>query len=174
MLTSFYPDSFEESAYGIDYRALYRDGVRGLIFDIDNTLVPHGAPPDERSKALFKELKQMGFHTCLLSNNKRPRVESFARGVGAEHYIWKSGKPKPSACREAMRRMGTQPESTVFIGDQLFTDICCANWAGVRNILVKQIDKKEEIQIVIKRKFEMIVLFFWRRKLQRENREEKG
>ncbi len=169
MLKSFYPDVFCESAYAIDYAALYRSGVRGLIFDIDNTLVPHGAPADQRAKELFRKLREMGFHTCLLSNNRRPRVESFAMGVGAENYVWKSGKPKPSACRKAMAAMGTSPGSTVFIGDQLFTDICCANWAHVRSILVPQIDKKEEIQIVLKRRLEKIVLYFWRRAERREN-----
>jgi HAD superfamily phosphatase (TIGR01668 family) len=174
MLKSFYPDEFCESTYAIDYAALYRGGVRGLIFDIDNTLVPHGAPADERSRELFRKLRAMGFRTCLLSNNRRPRVESFARDVGAEDYVWKSGKPKPSACRKAMAAMGTSPETTVFIGDQLFTDICCANWAHVRSILVRQIDKKEEIQIVFKRRLEKIVLYFWRRQRRRENGAENG
>ena len=44
MLQQFYPDHEADSAYGIDYKTLYRKGYRGIIFDIDNTLVPHGAP----------------------------------------------------------------------------------------------------------------------------------
>lgn len=164
----FYPDEFVGSTYDIDYEGLYRSGIRGIIFDIDNTLVPHGAPADERAKALFRKLRAIGFHTCLLSNNKRPRVESFADDVGAE-AVWKSGKPKPSACRLAMRKMGTTEKSTVFIGDQIFTDVCCANLAHIRSILVRQIDSREEIQIVIKRYFERIVLFFWRRSKRQKN-----
>ena len=53
MLERFYPDREAESAYGIDYSAYYESGFRGIIFDVDNTLVPHGAPADERAAALF-------------------------------------------------------------------------------------------------------------------------
>lgn len=59
-----------DSTYEIDFDALYREGYRGIIFDIDNTLVPHGAPADERAKKLFAHLKELGFSCCLLSNNK--------------------------------------------------------------------------------------------------------
>ena len=48
MIQQFYPDEWLDSAYVIDYEQLYKEGYRGLIFDIDNTLVPHGAPADER------------------------------------------------------------------------------------------------------------------------------
>ena len=77
MLERFYPGSMETSTYQIDFEALYREGYRGLIFDIDNTLVPHGAPADDRAIALFDRLKSIGFSGCLLSNNPLPRVESF-------------------------------------------------------------------------------------------------
>ena len=49
----FFPDEYLDSAYVIDYDRLYREGYRGLIYDIDNTLAPHGAPADERAIALF-------------------------------------------------------------------------------------------------------------------------
>ena len=61
MLERFYPGSMETSTYQIDFEALYREGYRGLIFDIDNTLVPHGAPADDRAIALFDRLKSIGF-----------------------------------------------------------------------------------------------------------------
>ena len=53
MFDRFFPDQYVASTYVIDFEKLYEEGVRGLIFDIDNTLVPHGAPADERAKALF-------------------------------------------------------------------------------------------------------------------------
>ena len=81
MLERFFPDHEAESAYDIDYRELYRAGYRGIIFDIDNTLVPHGAPADERAAALFAQLHEIGYATVLLSNNKEPRVKSFAEQV---------------------------------------------------------------------------------------------
>ncbi len=58
------------STYVIDFDNLYAQGYRGLLFDIDNTLVPHGAPADERACALFAHLKELGFKCCFLSNNQ--------------------------------------------------------------------------------------------------------
>ena len=60
-----------------------------------------------------------------------------------------------------MERLGTSQDTTIFIGDQLFTDIYGAKKAGIRNILVKPIHPKEEIQIVLKRYLEKIVLHFY-------------
>ena len=126
MFDKFFPDRYVASTYVIDFEGLYKEGVRGLIFDIDNTLVPHGAPADERARALFKRLKS-----------------------------------------------GTDRDSTVFIGDQLFTDVWGAKRAGIPNILVKPIHPKEEIQIVLKRYLEKIVLHFYKKSLQCEKKVEK-
>lgn len=161
MLRAFYPDEDIASAYEISFRQLYAEGIRGVIFDIDNTLVPHGGPADERAKKLFSDLRGMGMETCLLSNNKEPRVASFARAVGGSHYIYKGNKPGIRGYQQAMELMGTNTNDTVFVGDQLFTDVWGARRAGIHSILVKPIHPKEEIQIVLKRFFEAIVLFFY-------------
>ncbi len=162
MLQCFYPDHEIDSAYAIDYEDLYRKGYRGIIYDIDNTLVPHGAPADERAIALFQRLRKIGYRTILLSNNKEPRVKSFCEQVGSM-YIFKAGKPKTAGYRNAMERMGTTAENTLFVGDQLFTDVWGAKKAGIVTYLVKPIHPKEEIQIVLKRRLEWIVLFFYHR-----------
>ncbi len=163
MLERFYPDEEAESAYGIDYEVLYKRGFRGIIFDIDNTLVPHGAPADERAAALFARLRGLGFETLLLSNNREPRVKSFADEVGAR-YIYKAGKPGRAGYEKAMELMKTGPASTLFVGDQLFTDVWGARNAGILSYLVKPIHPKEEIQIVLKRRLEAVVLFFYHRR----------
>ncbi len=162
LLERFYPDHYLDSAYEIDYEQLYRKGYRGVIFDIDNTLVPHGAPADGRSIALFCRLKEIGFETVLLSNNKEPRVKSFHEKVHSR-YIHKAGKPAVRSYLKALELMGTVPETTMFVGDQLFTDVWGAKKAGIRSWLVKPIHPREEIQIVLKRRLEWIVLFFYRR-----------
>lgn len=163
MLETFYPDNEAESAYSIDYEELYRKGYRGVIFDIDNTLVPHGAPADERAAALFRRLHGIGFGTVLLSNNKEPRVRTFNEGVGSR-YLFKAGKPGRAGYEKAMEIMGTKPENTMFVGDQLFTDVWGAKRAGIVTWLVKPVHPKEEIQIILKRRLEWIVLFFYHRK----------
>lgn len=163
MFERFYPDEEVESSYVIDYEALYQVGYRGVIFDIDNTLVPHGAPADERAVALFESLHEMGYRTMLLSNNKEPRVKMFADAVDSP-YLYKAGKPGRAGYLKAMEEMQTTADSTLFVGDQLFTDIWGAKRAGIVTRLVKPIHPKEEIQIVLKRYLEKIVLFFYHRK----------
>ena len=127
------------------------------FFDIDNTLVPHGAPADKRAAALVTRLQDCGFHVMFLSNNKEPRVKQFSDAAGGE-YIYKAGKPKRAGYFKAMERLGTGPADTMFVGDQLFTDIWGAKRAGIYAYLVKPLAKREEIQIVLKRYLERIVL----------------
>lgn len=162
MFQRFYPDNEADNAYDIDYEGLYGKGYRGVIFDIDNTLVPHGAPADERAVALFDRLRGIGYRTCALSNNKEPRVKSFCDRVGSR-YIFKAGKPGRAGYERAMAHMETSPADTLFVGDQLFTDVWGAKRAGIVTYLVKPIHPKEEIQIVLKRKLERIVLYFYHR-----------
>ena len=154
-----YPNDYIDSVYDVDFEKLYSEGYRGVIFDTDNTLAPHNAPADERAKAFFAELSELGFHTLLLSNNKEPRVKSFKEDAGVEFYIYKANKPSTAGYEKAMEIMGTNLENTLFVGDQIFTDILGANRAGIRTVMVKPILKwKEEIQIIFKRFLEALVL----------------
>ena len=162
MFKCFFPDEYMDSTYMIDFDDLYLQGYRGLLFDIDNTLVPHGAPADERACTLFSHLKELGFKCCFLSNNQYERVASFNQPIGA-FFIENAHKPSKKNYIRAMEMMGTDLTNTIFIGDQLFTDIYGAKRTGLRNILVKPIDSKEEIQIVLKRYLEKIVLYFYRK-----------
>lgn len=157
MFKAIYPDEYLDSTYEIDFEQLYEDGYRGIIFDIDNTLVPHGAPADERSKKLLNYLRDRGFKIVLLSNNSRARVEMFNEDLHLD-YIPMGAKPFLKNYKKAMQMMGTTKENTFFVGDQLFTDVWGAKRLGIRSILVKPINAKEEIQIVLKRKLENIVM----------------
>ena len=152
-----YPSETSESTYSIPFDRLYEEGYRGIIFDIDNTLVEHGAPADVRSRDLLNNLREMGFSVFLLSNNRKARVEMFNEGIGVP-YISAAAKPLTFNYKKAMKQMGTDVNNTFIVGDQLFTDVWGAKSMGLKSILVKPINAKEEIQIVIKRKFEAIIL----------------
>lgn len=165
-----FPDATASSAYDIPYEKLYEMGYRGIIYDIDNTLVPHGAPSDKRAIEHFERLRAIGFKAVLLSNNKEPRVKSFNDQVGAM-YIYKAGKPSVKGYQKAMDMMGTDTSNTFFVGDQLFTDVWGAKRCGIRSYLVKQIDKKEEIQIILKRRLEWVVLIFYRLHVKKRGQE---
>ena len=169
IMKCFYPDEYVSGAYDIDYEEWYRRGKRGIIFDIDNTLVPHGAPADERSIALMKRLSDLGYRCLVLSNNKRQRVESFAREAGSGlMYIYKADKPFKKGYLAALEKLGVKTGEALFVGDQIFTDVWGAKRLGIYSILTRPIDPREEIQIVLKRRLEAIVLFFYERQRKKD------
>lgn len=167
MFDRFFPDEYVASTYIIPFEKLYEEGYRGVIFDIDNTLVPHGAPADERARKLFQRLEKIGFASCLISNNQEARVKMFNQDIQT-NYIYNAHKPSTKNYIRAMEIMGTDRENTLFVGDQLFTDVWGANRTGIYSILVKPMNPREEIQIVLKRYLEKIVLFFYLRKCRKE------
>ncbi|MBS6397288.1 MAG: YqeG family HAD IIIA-type phosphatase [Clostridiales bacterium] len=153
LFEQLYPRKMIASVYELDWEAL-SGKYKGVIFDIDNTLVPHGAPADEQAVRLFGRLHGLDMKTMLVSNNGEARVKPFADRLQTG-YIYKAGKPKKEGYEAAMRKMGTDADSTLFIGDQIFTDVWGANRAGIYTMLTTPIDPStDEIQIVIKRWFE--------------------
>jgi HAD superfamily (subfamily IIIA) phosphatase, TIGR01668 len=166
MFRRFYPKRLAPSSYEINYEKLYQEGYRGILFDIDNTLVEHGADATPRAIALFDRLKKIGFQTCLISNNSDERVSRFNQKIGT-NYIHKANKPSKKNYIRATKIMGTRIDNTVFVGDQLFTDVFGANRIGMMTYLVKPIHPKEEIQIVFKRKLERIILYYYRKDIAR-------
>ncbi len=169
MFEAFFPDEYMDSTYVIPFEKLYDKGYRGVIFDIDNTLVPHGAPADDRARALFQRLREIGFESCLISNNQEPRVKMFNKDIGTK-YVCNAHKPSTKNYIRAMELMGTDLDTTFFVGDQLFTDVWGAKRAGMFNILVKPMNPREEIQIVLKRYLEKIVLHFYFKDRKRRDR----
>ncbi|MBA4700965.1 MAG: YqeG family HAD IIIA-type phosphatase [Ruminococcus sp.] len=163
MFDRFFPDDYQKSVYVIPFEQLYEEGYRGVVFDIDNTLVSHGAPADDRARELFTRLAGIGFSSCLISNNQEARVRIFNEEIQT-NYIYDAHKPSTKNYKKAMEIMGTDCSNTIFVGDQLFTDIWGAKRSGIRNILVKPIHPKEEIQIVLKRYLERIILYFYKKK----------
>lgn len=166
MLNKLYPDTYLDSIDDIDFEMYYKKGIRGVVSDIDNTLVPHGAPADEHIIKVFEKIHGMGIDTCLISNNKKLRVEPFAKAVNSK-FIYDAHKPSRESYKKAMELMNTDKESTLFIGDQIFTDIWGANRTGIETVMLKQIDKKEEIQIILKRIPEKLILWLWKRKVRK-------
>jgi len=104
----------------------------------------------------------LGFDTCLISNNRKPRVKSFSEKVKSR-YLYDAHKPSKKGYRKAMKQMGTDTAHTLLIGDQLFTDVYGARRVGIHSILVKPIHPKEPLQVVLKRCLERIVLYFYKR-----------
>lgn len=148
-----YPNKLTASVYCLDWEEL-SGRYGGVIFDIDNTLVPHGAPADERAVDLFARIHGLGMKTMLVSNNEEERVKPFADLVKTD-YVYKAGKPKKRGYEEAIKRLGMEAGNTLFIGDQIFTDVWGANRVGMATILTEPVDPSTDVlQVVIKRWFE--------------------
>ncbi len=125
-MKQLYPDEVTASIYDLDWELL-SEKYEGVIFDIDNTLVPHGAPADEKASELFGRLHNLGMKTLLVSNNKKARVSAFAEPLETD-YVYKAGKPKRAGYEKAMQK---------------------------HTILTEPVDPStDEIQIVVKRWFE--------------------
>jgi HAD superfamily phosphatase (TIGR01668 family) len=162
-MNNLYPNRYFDKKEDIPFEEYYEKGYRGVIFDIDNTLVPHDAPADEKAVKLIQHLKELGYEICLLSNNDEERVSSFNEPIQV-HYIHKAGKPLRKGYERAMKELGTEVSNTLFVGDQIFTDVWGARRVGMFSILLDPINPKEEIQIVLKRIPEKYIKWSYRRK----------
>jgi HAD superfamily phosphatase (TIGR01668 family) len=169
MFKLFYPHEYVESVFSIDYEKLYQKGYRGIVFDIDNTLVPHGADSTPEVDEFFTVLHSLGFQTLLLSNNDEPRIRRFLKNIDSL-YICDAEKPKTDNYLKAVRKMQLKKEEIVFVGDQIFTDILGANRSGIDNILVKFIGYDTETKLGIRRRLERIILTCYRFRRSCQNR----
>ena len=161
MFKKLYPTKYLDSSYSIDYEQLYRSGIRGLIYDIDNTLVHHGDPSTKEVDALFQKLHRMGWKTLLLTNNDQERVERFIQNIHTL-YLCDAEKPDPSSYQKAIEQLNLQKQTVICIGDQIFTDILGANRSGIASILVKFIQIDGETKIGKRRYLERLILKFYR------------
>lgn len=153
-----YPKHYYPSIYHVPYHQLYREGYRGIIFDIDNTLVPYDRKePTGEVEELFSLLRKRGFSIVLVSNNTRRRVRHFAQKIRTRS-VFSAIKPLPFGVRKGLKILGTGPEKTMIIGDQLFTDIIAGNLLGICTILVPPIQEKEAFYTKIKRGLEKKLL----------------
>ncbi|MDK2855785.1 MAG: putative phosphatase [Bacillota bacterium] len=157
-LQLFCPNLYLTSVYSLPEEDLKERGIRGLIFDLDNTILNWNArevTPETRS--LFSRLRAAGFRSCLVSNNKKDRVEAVARALGIP-AISKAGKPRRRAFRQALTVLGTDKEETAVIGDQLFTDILGGNRFGLYTVLVVPLSGREFIGTHLMRWAERLLL----------------
>lgn len=152
------PDLYLTSVHAIDLDALRADGVKVLLLDLDNTLLPRDTnvvPAD--LKAWAADLRERGLRVCLVSNNWHERVHHVASELGFD-LVDKAVKPLPFAYLAALRRAGATVRDTVMIGDQLFTDILGGKLLGMRTILVQPLSRTDLPHTLLLRKLEGIVL----------------
>lgn len=147
----FKPDYAFCDIYAITPEALAEMGVKGIVFDIDQTIAPYEVElPDDKMKAYFDSLRQADIKMAFVSNNKGPRVTKFNESIGL-FYVCKAGKPSPKGVKVVIDYFGLKPEEMLSIGDQIYTDCLSAHRAGIRFAMVKPIKKQESLFFRIKR-----------------------
>ena len=111
MLKQYYPYAYADSVFAIDYQKIYEKGYRGILFDIDNTLVHHGDDSTPEIDALFQKIQKTGLRTVLLTNNDEERVKRFIKNIDTL-YICDADKPDPQGCLKAAEILGVNIEKT--------------------------------------------------------------
>lgn len=158
MLELLCPDDCVDKVMDIDLKQLYRRGIRGLILDVDNTLL--GWESDElptQVSAWVQKAKQLGFRVCIASNGTKTRVRKIAEDLDVP-AISKAVKPRKRPFRRALKILGTTPQSTAVIGDQIFTDVLGGNRMDLYTILINPVSKTELRTTKIVRRVERRVL----------------
>jgi uncharacterized protein len=156
------PDEYRRSLFAIDLDRLHQRGIRAIIVDLDNTLVPWNDPhPTEQLLHWLTGARARGFAVCICSNNRGRRVEEFAGALGIP-FVARAIKPSRRGFRRAMELLGVRPAETAVIGDQLFTDVVGGNRAGAYTILVQPMDVSREFILtrLINRPAERLALHF--------------
>lgn len=153
-----YPDIYLNNIKEINLELLKENKIKGLILDVDNTLIDYDKNLLEGVKEWCDNLKQNKIKICILSNtNKVKKVEKVAKILDLE-YIYFAHKPNKKGFLKARNLLGLKVNEIATVGDQVFTDVLGGNRVGMFTILTKPIDERDIIITKVKRPFEKIVI----------------
>ena len=147
------PTIYYKDIYIIDYQKLKKQGIKCLLFDLDNTCVGyHEKLPTKKLEELFNKLKKMNFQVIIFSNARKKRIEPFKKLSIICHPL--SKKPLKFNFKKLMKKYNYKKEEICIIGDQLFTDVLGGNRVGIMTCLVEPLTKDDFIITKIFRKIE--------------------
>lgn len=170
MIKKLYPAVYIKSVYDLNLQELKEQGIKGIIFDIDNTLVPYDEiEPNQEIIQLFEEIQATGFKITLVSNNTKDRVVKFNEKLRV-FALHQSRKPLTKNFKKAISLMQCTKEETIIVGDQVFTDVYGGNKVGIRTILVQPISNKDEWKTKIKRGLERKIIESYQNYLKSMNK----
>ncbi len=151
MIELYKPDIYKRDIYSIDYKKLKSSGIKCILFDLDNTLVPYYRNrPSRKLKDFIEKLKDMGFKVILFSNSNKKRLTPFKNILELDCSA-SSRKPSEKKFKKVLKEYKFDQSEVVIIGDQIITDVFGGNRIGILSILVKPISKKEPIWTKINR-----------------------
>lgn len=160
----FIPDVYQKSIYTINYKKLKRNGIKCLLFDLDNTIAPYKVTePDVKVKELFARLEE-DFKVIIISNSPKNRIRPFKEKLNVD-CAYSSKKPFKTKYKKILELYNFKIDEVACIGDQILTDILGANRMGFTSILVNRVAKYETIFTRFNRFFEKFIL----KKLDKKN-----
>ncbi len=137
---SLLPKHMAPSLTALSPDLLQRLGVRLLMLDFDNTIVPYTTSvPTEAMASWLRKMRSSGIQVCVVSNSRKPRVQVFCREYDLD-CITHAKKPFSGGIRVCLEKYGIPASQAALVGDQIFTDTLGANCVGVTSILVRAID----------------------------------
>ena len=153
-----YPSLYLDSVKNINPTLLKKNNIKGLILDVDNTLIDYYRNLVDGAEKWCEELKNEGIKCIILSNsNKRSKVEEVAEKLNID-YIMFAKKPLKSGFKRALNKLELKPEEVAVVGDQLFTDVIGAKRMNMFSILVKQVGEKDIFITKLKRPIENAII----------------
>lgn len=170
MIELFKPDMYMKDIYSINYDKLQNFGIKCILFDLDNTLVPSFKnKPTRKVKDLIEKLKDMGFNVIIFSNSNKKRLTPF-KNVLEVDCSYSSKKPFSKKFKKVLKEYKYNQSEVAIVGDQIVTDIYGGNRVGIFTILIKPINDKELIFTKFNRIIEKKII----KKLERRNIFKKG
>lgn len=150
----FLPDVYQKSIYTIDYSKLLSRGIKCLLFDLDNTIVPGNSnEPSSKAKELFTSLKQKGFKVIIFTNSPKMRLRNFQKILGVDG-VSNACKPFTRKLKKLLKDYNYGINEVAIIGDQLMTDIKVGNSVGITTILINPVSEKDFLVTKFNRFFE--------------------
>ena len=156
------PDEHVQTIVEIDTNRLKKSGIKGILIDLDNTLIPYGEKQiPEKIREAIEKIQKDGFEICIISNATKKRVKTRISFLNIP-FIYNAHKPFKAGFTQAQKEiLHLSPPQITIIGDQIFTDILGGNLMGFYTILVEPLNKKDFIGTKI---FRMLEEFFGLRK----------
>ena len=154
----FMPDIYEDSIYKVDYIRLYKNNIKVVLFDLDNTIIPANVKDASvEVKKLFDNIKKIGIKPIIFSNSPKGRIKKVADYLDID-FVYLACKPLSFKFKRLIKKYNLKKTEVAIIGDQLLTDIKGGNNVGIKTILVKPISDYDSIFTRINRLKEKKIL----------------
>lgn len=158
MNKKFVPFVHAKNLFEIPIDFYSKIGIKNILLDLDNTLDSYlNREPTNRALDYVNQLKTYGYHVFIISNNHKKRVSKYASSLGI-NYLHKSFKPFVFRIKKYFQKNKFQLDNTIMIGDQILTDIKCANKLKIKSIYLDKLVLEDQWTTRINRFFENIVL----------------